>query len=475
MLSRLQKLSKNMILYSVLLSDFEKLDFKTDALAGIRANYFNSNRSAQSDTTDVELDGRKLNLTYSMKNGEPLSWKITKNNQPYQNISRMSDFSYCVMSYNDNGAVYKRVYFDKQHIWQRSDYFDREIESKLIASVSPRYIDGVLTLYIEKYADDVTKDCTTLYPSEQRDGVPCAALVYSNTGMIWYDARFAPVTTAQTETSSQKRGFVFTKSDFCMTNDSPLDLEHAAPLTNEDSESTDIVFSESVVEEEKPYSAYDKIQDILLEAQKTNKTIFGQIADYTDPGEKSEDLEVASAEPTTASGEELQEAHPDVPTYAVCEEPEADLEIITPNGVYSYYGSIDSHQQRVGRGRTTAPDGTLVYEGEYSFDKRNGFGICYYKDGSPNYVGDWTNGSRSGCGVGFRQSDGTFHAGKWLENKPCGIGTRFDSEGNFLDVCSYHDGVRHGNSICYDDEGRIVLRVWENGELISERVIYDGE
>ena len=71
-----------MILYSVILSDFEKPDFKNDALAGVRANYFNSNHCAQSDTTEIELDGRQLSLSYSMKEGEPISWKITKNHQP---------------------------------------------------------------------------------------------------------------------------------------------------------------------------------------------------------------------------------------------------------------------------------------------------------------------------------------------------------------------------------------------------------
>ena len=39
MLSDSKKLSKGLIVYSVLVSDFEKLDFKNDALAGVRANF----------------------------------------------------------------------------------------------------------------------------------------------------------------------------------------------------------------------------------------------------------------------------------------------------------------------------------------------------------------------------------------------------------------------------------------------------
>ena len=42
MLEQSRKLTDGLIIYSVLVSDYEKLDFKNDALAGVRANYFNS-------------------------------------------------------------------------------------------------------------------------------------------------------------------------------------------------------------------------------------------------------------------------------------------------------------------------------------------------------------------------------------------------------------------------------------------------
>ena len=54
----------NLIVYSALISNFEKLDFKNDALAGVRANYFNSNNSSQNDKTDIEIDGKEYNLSY---------------------------------------------------------------------------------------------------------------------------------------------------------------------------------------------------------------------------------------------------------------------------------------------------------------------------------------------------------------------------------------------------------------------------
>ena len=52
---------------------------------------------------------------------------------------------------------------------------------------------------------------------------------------------------------------------------------------------------------------------------------------------------------------------------------------------------------------------------------------------------------------------------------------RFDSDGSFLDVCRYENGTRNGKSVSFDENGNVVIKVWENGELISEQTITDGE
>lgn len=71
-------IDKGFDFYSVCVSDFEKLDFKNDALAGVRANYFNSNHRPQADDTDISLDDVSYKLSYKMSKNQPLSWKVTK-------------------------------------------------------------------------------------------------------------------------------------------------------------------------------------------------------------------------------------------------------------------------------------------------------------------------------------------------------------------------------------------------------------
>ena len=524
MSSALQKLSKDLIVYSVLLADFERLDFKNDALAGVRANYFNSHGAPQSDNTEIEPDGRRLRFRYEMKTGKPLLWKISGGNQPYQTVTRGSGGSYCVLCYTDNGTVCKRAYFDSAHVWQRTEYYSADRDNALSAVVSPYRTGGLFALKLEKHADDGSRTVAYLYPSQTHRNLSCAALLYSNAGMLWYDVRFAPTGSASKQTGSAAGGFDFRPGDFTGVAAEPLDFAGALPLSDADVEGVSEPIRETLPEEEKPYSAYDKIERILFEAQKTNKNIFGEVVSQAGEAETAESVgkaaeetieepakeatEAPAEEPTKKSAEEASkelaeetaekpdEAHNEEtveepaaesetepekepekpePEYEITQEPESDMELKTPNGVYSYYGATDENGQRTGRGRTTSPDGTTVYDGEYRMDKRNGFGICYYKDGSPNYVGDWLEGSRSGRGVGFRRSDGTVHAGKWTDNTPNGVGARFDSDGAFLDVCSYKNGVRSGKSLSFDEVGNVVIRVWEDGELISERVITDEE
>lgn len=494
MLSKLKKLSKDLILYSVLVSEFEKLDFKNDALAGVRANYFNAKCSPQVEKTEVTIDNRPHSLSYSMKKGEPVSWKITFENRPVQTVKRAADGSYCVMSYSENGIVFKRQYFDCNHYWLRTEYYDRALENQMAASVFPSRHDGLVTLRLQRFtATGIVS--TDLFPSLKPPKRRCAALIYSNSGMIWYDSAFKPNGSAAVAEPDKTGGFRFSREAFLAADSNDLlGLEEAPYLSADDFEAKREIPAPAAEEEEPAaYSAYDKIAQILFEAQKTNKNIFGELASHAEPGEQAPEetpgepaaAEEQPAEPVPTEPEQepeperMPEPEPEDDDreeqveIANADEPDATSVITTKNGIYLYYGELDGDGRRSGRGRTVTPDGLTSYDGDYAGDKRNGFGVCYYKEGSPNYIGDWENGSRSGRGVGYRLSDGTLHVGKWNSNKPDGFGARFDSDGNFLDVCSYVDGVRNGKSLSFDEDGNTVVRMWKNGELVSEKIISD--
>lgn len=489
MITSQQELTRDMIFYSVCVSDFEKLDFKDDALAGVRANYFNSNHRPQADDTNITLDNVVYNLSYKMSKSQTLSWKVTKNLQPYQAVKRETGGIYCVRYYTENATVYKKQFFDDSHLWIRTEYFDKSIEGERLCTVSPKKINGVIAIEKITFSNNRMTASETLFPSDKNPNNSSALLVYSNNGMIWYDSSFAPSNFNDEEEAAipdtEKVGFRLDAEKFMPAYQpkQPIDL-------------SSLEYLEDTFTEEKPeVTAYDRIEKILVEAHKTNKNLFGQIIEHSgvevaDEEEDSkpiadktceeefdnvvEEAVIATKDSSdnavNYSDENIDDTE-DFEAAVVAEERKSDVVVNTPSGNYEYYGAVDENGLRTGRGRTESPSGITAYDGEYSKGKRDGFGVFYYKNGDINYVGEWKENQRSGAGVGYRTSDGTMHIGRWDNNTPTGYGARFSKNGAFIDVADYTDGVKHGKCITLDENGNFYISVWENGKKISEHII----
>ena len=491
MITSRQELTRDMIFYSVCVSDFEKLDFKNDALAGVRANYFNSNHHPQADDTDILLDDVSYKLSYKMSKNQPLSWKVTKNLRPYQSVKRETGGIYCVRYYTENATVYKKQFFDSSHLWIRTEYFDKSIEGERLCTVSPKKIDDVIVIEKITFSNNRKVGSETLFPSDKNSDGNSAALVYSNNGMIWYDSSFVPKYSVKEESkentvSEPKPSRFELEADKFLPDYSP---ENPIDLSS-------LEYLEDTFKEPQPQiTAYDRIEKILEEAHKTNKNLFGQIIENTcveiadeetellddseelteenmaeSKAEISEKTQQASdTEEHTEESETTQEVKEDI--VKAEEEKKSDAVVSTTSGNYKYFGAVDENGLRTGRGRTVSPSGITAYDGEYAQGKRDGFGVFYYKNGEINYVGEWAQNRRSGAGVGYRTSDGTMHIGKWDSNTPCGYGARFNKDGTFLDVADYTNGKKNGKCISLDENGNFYISIWENGKKISEHII----
>lgn len=466
MLSDSNVKTNNVIFYSVLVSNFETLDFKDDALAGVRANYFNSNCSVQKDATNVEINSDSYNLSYNMNSNSPLSWKITRNNRPYQSVKIETGGLYCVLYYSETGRIYKRVYFDIKHNWLKTEYFKNT--DKPVCRISPDFKYSEIRLKFEKNLFSEYETIEYLSPSDSAPKAECSALAYTNSGMVWFYTSYDNMCSDKDADKNTKKVFTFEEKSFTDNKKSKFHITEAEYLDdiieNKSKKSDDVVPEPSAIPDETSefnasgYSAYDMIQNILVEAQKTNKNLFGNVINVQNALES-----------------EQIENNDDENNIEIVNEVDNDSEIITASGKYLYYGDLDEIGNRHGKGRTVTPDGLTAYEGEYKHNCKDGFGVGYYKTGSINYVGNWIENNRSGAGVGYRLSDSTMHAGKWFNNKPEGYGARFDKDGNFIDVCSYSSGIKNGKSVAFNEDGNIVISVWQNGEKILEKLIQDGD
>lgn len=519
MLKHSQKLSDGLIVFSVLVSDFEKLDFKNDALAGVRANYFNSKNSAQREKTEIEIDGRVYNLSYCMQSGSPLSWKMTKNNLPYQSVKRATGGVYCVMFYTENGIIYKRQYFDCNHNWLRTEYYDKAFANKLVCRIYPSWEHKIVVLKIEKTAYDGTVSKSSLYPSEKQTK-DNPVLIYTNIGMVWYSADFKPEDIDLTDSFVQSEGgFNFSPEHFdsSYAPQSLLDLKSADYLEQVTEQSDD----EQIKEQPEPtYSAYDKIERILTEAHKTNKDIFGEIMLHTSDDEDTESNEEVLSDETTESNEKPETVNMDslqeqtvnddftaskdieaeqIEKTAMDSDNSEDVSKVAEEKIYDeelqfHNDSIVSEEEAVDNLQeypATSSDGEPEYDepeyeigeeshcdaviitksGRYTYygdlDSTNcrvGRGRTVTPDGLTSYDGEYADDMRSGFGVCYYKDGSINYVGNWAQNSRHGSGVGYRQSDGTMHAGKWNNNSPDGYGARFDQNGEFIdVSLYSNG------------
>lgn len=413
--------------FGVAFDKFEVLDFADNFLAGVRSNYFNSDREPQTNRGVQCFKNREYSLVYDMRDNKYLSWKIIRDGKIFQNAEACNEESYRVNTYNDNGIIYKRCYFDNHHMWLKTEYFGSEREFPEYV-ISPQVIEEQNVLVKLRYTGDSTIQ-SYLYPkSDAPNDGDYSLLAFTDRGFLYFNTvpnnKFITKTVIRDDFVDNLGGFDFDMVDFNLSRNlnSSFDIRNSEYLGDDNG---------------KPYH-------IL-----TNKPFNESASPFDSDAPLEESVNICS-----------ENASPDAAVESCGEK-------------YSYYGSVDSRGKREGVGRTVTSRGTTAYEGGYKDDKRNGFGVFYYKDGRVNYVGSWRDNIRHGFGVGFRGADGTAHIGKWENNLPRDIGARFDRDGNFIFLGKFIDGKKQDIGISVDEDGSFIVSEFEDDRVVSSQKLED--
>lgn len=519
MLEQSQKLTDGLIIYSVLVSDYEKLDFKNDALAGVRANYFNSGCKEQKEITEIELHGMDYKMSCLLTKNEPLSWKVTRDNLPYQSVKRATGGVYSVITYNDRGIVFKRQFFDRNHTWLRTEYFNRSIADKLITRIYPRKVSGIITLVTEDIDDNGIVSVKTLFPSDKQSNENSRVLIYSNVGMLWYDASFLPSDMPFTEKKSYgNSGFVFNgdlfKNDFVPEN--AYNLEDCAYLTDEDIPN---VSDTAEPVSKKDYSAYDIIEKILVEAHKTNKDLFGEIINHTaeedfEPaevkivtGEKDEQLsddeveensqisEHEIADDTDAVAETADEQTGDSESVVTVdssgeasEDEETDFENVESNiGTHCQIDDVPTEEsdeenpEIVNEEEPHCDVVILTKSGRYTYfgnldenNCRTGRGRTVSPDGMTSYDGEYLDDRRNGFGVCYYNNGSINYVGNWTDNSRNGGGVGYRLSDGTMHAGKWDNNTPDGYGARFDRNGNLIdVSNYENGVRTGKSVSFD--
>ncbi|PKD29991.1 hypothetical protein RB5AMG_00790 [Ruminococcus bromii] len=519
MLEQSQKLTDGLIIYSVLVSDYEKLDFKNDALAGVRANYFNSGCKEQKEITEIELHGMDYKMSCLLTKNEPLSWKVTRDNRPYQSVKRATGGVYSVITYNDRGIVFKRQFFDRNHTWLRTEYFNRSIADKLITRIYPRKVSGIITLVTEDIDDNGIVSVKTLFPSDKQSNENSRVLIYSNVGMLWYDASFLPSDMPFTEKKSYgNSGFVFNgdlfKNDFVPEN--AYNLEDCAYLTDEDIPN---VSDTAEPVSKKDYSAYDIIEKILVEAHKTNKDLFGEIINHTaeedfEPaevkivtGEKDEQLsddeveensqisEHEISDDTDAVAETADEQTEDSENVVTVDSPdeasedeETDFENVESNiGTHCQIDDVPTEEsdeenpEIVNEEEPHCDVVILTKSGRYTYfgnldenNCRTGRGRTVSPDGMTSYDGEYLDDRRNGFGVCYYNNGSINYVGNWTDNSRNGGGVGYRLSDGTMHAGKWDNNTPDGYGARFDRNGNLIdVSYYENGVRTGKSVSFD--
>lgn len=519
MLEQSQKLTDGLIIYSVLVSDYEKLDFKNDALAGVRANYFNSGCKEQKEITEIELHGMDYKMSCLLTKNEPLSWKVTRDNLPYQSVKRATGGVYSVITYNDRGIVFKRQFFDRNHTWLHTEYFNRSIADKLITRIYPRKVSGIITLVTEDIDDNGIVSVKTLFPSDKQSNENSRVLIYSNVGMLWYDASFLPSDMPFTEKKSYgNSGFVFNsdlfKNGFVPEN--AYNLDDCAYLTDEDIPN---VSDTAEPVSKKDYSAYDIIEKILVEAHKTNKDLFGEIINHTaeedfEPaevkivtGEKDEQLsddeveensqisEHEIADDTDAAAEttdEQTENSENVVTVdnsgEATEDEETDFENVEANiGTHCQIDDVPTEEsdeenpEIVNEEEPHCDVVILTKSGRYTYfgnldenNCRTGRGRTVSPDGMTSYDGEYLDDRRNGFGVCYYNNGSINYVGNWTDNSRNGGGVGYRLSDGTMHAGKWDNNTPDGYGARFDRNGNLIdVSNYKNGVRTGKSVSFD--
>lgn len=519
MLEQSQKLTDGLIIYSVLVSDYEKLDFKNDALAGVRANYFNSGCKEQKEITEIELHGMDYKMSCLLTKNEPLSWKVTRDNFPYQSVKRATGGVYSVITYNDRGIVFKRQFFDRNHTWLRTEYFNRSIADKLITRIYPRKVSGIITLVTEDIDDNGIVSVKTLFPSDKQSNENSRVLIYSNVGMLWYDASFLPSDMPFTEKKSYgNSGFVFNgdlfKNDFVPEN--AYNLEDCTYLTDEDIPN---VSDTAEPVSKKDYSAYDIIEKILVEAHKTNKDLFGEIINHTaeedfEPaevkivtGEKDEQLsddeveensqisEHEIADDTDAVAETADEQTEDSENVVTVdssgeasEDEKTDFEKVEANiGTHCQIDDVPTEEsdeenpEIVNEEEPHCDVVILTKSGRYTYfgnldenNCRTGRGRTVSPDGMTSYDGEYLDDRRNGFGVCYYNNGSINYVGNWTDNSRNGGGVGYRLSDGTMHAGKWDNNTPDGYGARFDRNGNLIdVSNYENGVRTGKSVSFD--
>lgn len=396
---------------------------------------------------------------------------------------------YLVVTRDFQGVIKSRMFFDREHLWLKSEYYEpwdsraAQVIFKPVASddsierfdwdpARKRYQSTILSPvpYKEGTAEQSLENARFGEPQllvSTQEGVFCycpqeeaqarreaAAQLEGGTVMLLpaWEVREGSLGPEEDEAP----GIAFTSLEEYARLEPPAEKPEAASAGEKEPDGDETPKEESPAEEKEP----SEDEAPKEEAPKEETASAGE-------KEPSED-EAPKEEAAPAGEEKPREGEP--------QDPE-DREILKRARAAAQQAPATlPAEEGSGLVRTQRPGGATAYEGEFRNGKREGFGSYYYKDGSLCYAGFWKEDKKDGLGVSFRERDHVLHISRWKEGAPGEFVSLFDQAGNLRYGGRMENGKKQGAGVSYDqDAGTVFVGKWLDGQPTGVGSAFDRE
>lgn len=246
--------------YGISLRSRDVSDVRSDIFSNILMRYLTSLKPV-SNKLYRTADNSKYEYSYTFVPSKPLSWRVIKNRRIIEEIEQLSDGKYCLNYYDDNGKDVKRIIFNNQHRWVKTNYYNSIYGENLLCSLIPKELNAetVILQYITGEAYPVTLRCCPLASCNEvlnnvLEKVPMPEVTaLTNYGLLYYACEETRNIFSQVLSEEEKKykeahkppvynteedvagGFCFDAESFDTTKslESRFDLSMADELTDE--------------------------------------------------------------------------------------------------------------------------------------------------------------------------------------------------------------------------------------------------
>lgn len=410
------------------------------------------------------------------------------------------------------GLIKSRVFFDKNHRWIRSEYYEPWDNQQARVTFKPVEASSDVERF-DWYRGQQRCRSTLLSPVAYEEGTSAQSLanarfgepqllVSTEEGVFCY----CPPQEAQARQAAAKElqgGAVFLlpawevrEGSLAQEEEGPLvtfssleDYAHleepsfkASPAPEKPAPVQEAASAPNAPEKEEEQSPAPKTETTSEEPAPEQETASSPNISGKKEGQPSAPkAEAASEKPAPVQeavsapvAPEKEEEQP-----PALQENQEDREILERARAASQSNHVSTGASAGAQGvrvRTQGPGGLTAYEGEFRNGKRDGFGSCYYANGDLSYAGFWKGDKKDGLGVSFREGDHVLHISHWNEGTPGEFVSLFDQQGNLRYGGRMENGKKQGAGVSYKQEdGTVFVGQWKDGQPTGMGSAYDRE